>query len=83
MSIKTTLCGLDFAVIAAYFAVTLFTGTRELLYPDLCLLNEALIRAGVPVDFHVGTGLNHEYPLMPLPEARRAVRQIESRIKMP
>ena len=54
--------------------VTLYTGTRELLYPDLLLLNDALTTAGVLVDLHVGKGLNHEYPLMPIPEGRRAVR---------
>lgn len=55
--------------------VTLYAGTRELLYPDIRLLAEALEEAGVQVDFHIGTGLNHDYPLMPLPEGRRAADQ--------
>ena len=56
--------------------VTLYAGTQELLYPDLVLLNERLRAAGVDVDFHVGRGLYHEYPLMPIPEGRAAARQI-------
>ena len=60
--------------------VTLYAGTRELLYPDLLLLNDALSAAGVDVDFHIGTGLNHEYPLMPIPEADRALREVEKTI---
>ena len=56
--------------------VTLYAGTRELLYPDIRLLAEALKKSGVAVDFHIGAGLNHDYPLMPLPEARRAVDQV-------
>ena len=56
--------------------VTLYAGTRELLYPDLMLLRDKLTAAGVALDFHLGRGLNHEYPLMPVPEGRAAVREI-------
>ena len=56
--------------------VTFYTGTRELLYPDSRLLEDALRAAGVAVDCRVGRGLNHDYPLMPIPEGRRAVREI-------
>ena len=56
--------------------VTVYAGTRELLYPDLVLLRDRLAAAGVDVTFRVGRGLNHEYPLMPLPESRAAVREV-------
>ena len=70
-----------FGDMSALPPVTLYTGTRELLYPDALLLSDALAAAGVEVDFRVGRGLNHEYPLMPIPEGRRAVREIEGLIK--
>lgn len=56
--------------------VTVYAGTRELLYPDLLLLEEALRGAGVDVVLRVGAGMNHDYPLMPLPEANRAFREV-------
>ena len=56
--------------------VTIYCGTRELLYPDLLLARDRLTGAGVALDFHVGRGMNHDYPLMPLPEAERTFREI-------
>ena len=56
--------------------VTLYCGTRELLYPDILLLNERLTAAGVKTDLHVARGLNHDYPLMPIPEGKRAVAEV-------
>ena len=56
--------------------VTLYCGTRELLYPDILLAHEKLTAAGVNADLRVGKGLNHDWPLMPIPEADDAVREI-------
>lgn len=56
--------------------VTIYCGTRELLYPDIMLARDALGAAGVEVDMHIGRGMNHDYPLMPLPEAETAVREV-------
>ena len=56
--------------------VTLFTGTRELLYPDILKAHEKLCEAGVQSRLILGRGLNHDYPLMPIPEARAAVKEI-------
>lgn len=61
--------------------VTLYCGTRELLYPDILLTRDRLEAAGVTVDLHVGKGLNHDYPLMPIPEARRAREEIASLVR--
>ena len=49
--------------------VTITCGTRELLYPDILLLRDRLADAGVDVTLRVGLGLNHDWPLMPIPEA--------------
>ena len=54
----------------------IYCGTRELLYPDIVKLSEGLTRAGVETRLTVGRGLNHDYPLMPLPEADHAVREV-------
>lgn len=56
--------------------VTLYCGTREMLCPDILSLDERLRAAGVDVDLHLGRGLNHDYPLMPIPEGRRAAEEI-------
>ena len=58
--------------------VTIYCGTRELLYPDIRLLEQRLGEAGVDVDMHVGRGLNHDYPLMPIPEGRRAAAEVRA-----
>ena len=56
--------------------VTIYLGTRELLYPDILLAHEKLLAAGVEAELRIGRGLNHDYPLMPLPEAERAFREV-------
>ena len=56
--------------------VKLYCGTRELLYPDILLASERLRDAGVDMSLHVARGLNHDYPLMPLPEAEATVREV-------
>ena len=56
--------------------VTMYCGTRELLYPDILLARDALLAAGVDANLRIGEGLNHDYPLMPLPEADAAFREI-------
>ncbi|WP_418234516.1 alpha/beta hydrolase fold domain-containing protein [Butyricicoccus sp.] len=61
----------------SYFRdVTLFTGTRELLHPDVVKFSELLQGAGAETTLHVGNGLNHNYPLYDIPEAGGAMRQI-------
>ncbi|MCU1513962.1 MAG: alpha/beta hydrolase [Microbacteriaceae bacterium] len=60
--------------------VTLFTGTRDIINPDAHTLVAALHRAGVAVDFHEKPGLLHNYPVLPIPEARPAQRVIATAI---
>ncbi|MBR0367020.1 MAG: alpha/beta hydrolase fold domain-containing protein [Clostridia bacterium] len=61
--------------------VTLYCGTRELLYPDIHLCRDKLEAAGVDVTLRVGRGLNHDYPLMPIPEAEAAIHEILAMLK--
>lgn len=56
--------------------VTILTGTREILYPDSLLLYDKLTAAGNYATLITGEGMNHDYPLLPIPEGREAVRQI-------
>lgn len=56
--------------------ITLFTGTRELLYPDIILLDQMLTEQGVAHNMIVGRGMNHVYPCYAIPEAKTAQAQI-------
>lgn len=55
--------------------LTIFTGTRDLLNHDAHAIADAARAAGVPVDFHEGQRMIHNYPILPMPEgvAARAV----------
>ena len=59
--------------------VTMFVSTKELFFPDVLRLQSKLEHAGVACDMHVGTGLNHVYPINPYPEAD-AARHIIAKI---
>lgn len=56
--------------------VTILTGTREILYPDATLLYDRLVDAGNYATLIVGDGMNHDYPLIPIPEGSAAISQI-------
>lgn len=57
-------------------SVTLFVGTREALYPDVKILEEILKDSKVKVKTFIGKGLNHVFPIFPIPEAKRAMNNI-------
>lgn len=50
----------------------IFNGTHDLYHPDILVLANKAARAGVPVKMHVRNGLQHNYPLLPTPEGRKA-----------
>lgn len=52
--------------------ITIFIGTREVLYPDTILLYEKMVEAGADVTLHVKEGMSHVYPIFPIPEATEA-----------
>jgi len=54
----------------------IIVGTRDILFADAKLLNEKLLALGTQVEFIIGNKMPHDYPLMPIPEARKAVRAI-------
>jgi acetyl esterase/lipase len=55
----------------------LMCGTRDLLLPQSRALAAGALAAGSPVTYVEEPGLLHVYPLLPVPEARRAWRQVE------
>ena len=61
--------------------VHLFTGSRELFYPDILAFNQKLEEKGVPHRLYVGEELCHVYPAYPIPEAKEAIEQICQIIK--
>ena len=60
--------------------ISLFVGTREILYADILRFSALLNAKGIEHDLFIGSGLNHVYPAYPIPEGRRARAQIVSLI---
>lgn len=52
--------------------ITLFTGTRDMLYPDIMKFSNMLNEQGIEHTLIVEEGLDHPYPLFPTPEAQDA-----------
>lgn len=55
--------------------ITMFSGTRDILNADAARLVQRAARANIPLEYHEGTGMIHNYPILPMPEgdAARAV----------
>lgn len=49
-----------------------FCGTRDMLYPDCVLFAQKARATGVDVELVTGDGMIHVWPLIDMPEARRA-----------
>jgi acetyl esterase/lipase len=52
--------------------LTVFSGTRDILQPDIRVLVDKARTSGVDVEYHEEPGLVHVYPLTPIPEGRKA-----------
>ncbi len=61
--------------------MTLIVGTRELLYPEITQFYNNLKSENVHCQLYIGKGMNHDFPLYPIPEARKAQRFICDTIK--
>jgi acetyl esterase/lipase len=59
----------------------LLTGTRDILHPDSVLFAEKARQAGVEVELVVEPGMIHVWPLLFMPEARRARSRIVAFLK--
>ena len=60
--------------------ITLFCGTRDILYPDGRLFAEKAAKAGVDVEFFQPEGQLHVYPLLPTASGREARKGIVERV---
>jgi acetyl esterase/lipase len=67
--------------LSALPAMLLFTGTRDLLNPDSTLFAERARAAGVDVELVSGPGMIHVWPLIDMPEARKARDRIVAFLK--
>jgi acetyl esterase/lipase len=52
--------------------ITLFTGTKDMLYPDVAKLDKILCEQEIEHNYVVEENLDHPYPLFPTPEAKEA-----------
>ena len=57
--------------------VTIFVGTHEFFYPDIMKFADRLKENKVRNKLYIGEGLNHVYPVFPIPEAKEAIRTIQ------
>ncbi len=55
----------------------LIVGKRELFYPDILLLHKKLKNKKIEHNLIIGKGLNHNYPLYDIPEAKRTIIKIK------
>lgn len=53
-----------------------FVGTREIFYPDARLFYDRVNATGIHAELYIGRGLNHDYPLLAIPEAKWAINRI-------
>jgi acetyl esterase/lipase len=58
----------------------IFAGTGEIFYRDIEKYVQNLKRDGVDVKLIAGEGLFHIYPLFPIPEAKKAFKEIKKEI---
>ncbi|WP_156300091.1 alpha/beta hydrolase [Streptobacillus canis] len=56
--------------------LTIFTGTRDILYPDIQVLADKLKEENIDFEYIIGKNLNHVYPLFPIPEGQEAIDKI-------
>jgi len=63
--------------------VLLFTGTRDMLYPDTLSFAEKAKTAGVDVTTEIGDRMFHVWPLIEMREARQARDRIVEWVKAP
>ena len=61
--------------------ITLFIGTRDILYPDCRKLRNNATAEGVKINYREYDGMVHNWMLGPMPEAKYAIAEIISIIK--
>jgi len=61
--------------------LVIFSGTRDILHPDIRLFVRGAEKSGNEVVYHESPGQLHVYPLLPTPEARAARKSIVQAVR--
>ncbi|HEO2270391.1 TPA: alpha/beta hydrolase fold domain-containing protein [Streptococcus agalactiae] len=56
--------------------ISFFIGTHDIFYPDNQLLHQKLAKENIKHHYIVGQKMNHVYPVLPIPEAETAFKQM-------
>ncbi|WP_029192847.1 alpha/beta hydrolase fold domain-containing protein [Paenibacillus harenae] len=56
--------------------ISLFIGTHDLMLADARKFRDRAIKEGVMINYYEYPKMNHVFPAMPIPEAKKAIRQI-------
>lgn len=56
--------------------ISLFIGTHELFLPDARKFKEKAIRQSVDINYFEYPKMNHVFPVFPIPEAKKALKQM-------
>ena len=61
--------------------ITIFSGTRDILHADATRFVPLAASAGIALDYHVGEGMIHNYPILPMPEGDAARKVIVAAVR--
>jgi acetyl esterase/lipase len=61
--------------------IAIFTGTNDMLHADALRLRSLAAAADHPLEWHLGHGMIHVYPLLPIPEAKPARRALAAFVR--
>jgi acetyl esterase/lipase len=61
--------------------ISVFIGTRDILFPDCRKLRAKAADEGVAIDLHEYEGMVHNWMLVPLPESKRVMNTIVERLR--
>lgn len=67
--------------LAGLGAITMFSGTRDIVHADAIRFLPLAAEAGLELDYHEGAGMLHNYPILPIPEGDMARRIVVSAIR--
>ena len=56
--------------------ISLFVGTRELFLPDARKFKDMASKQGVNINYFEYKNMNHVFPIIPIPEGKKATKQI-------
>lgn len=61
--------------------ISVFIGTRDILFPDCRKLRDRAESDGVAISYHEYEGMLHDWMLVPLPESKRVLKEIVDRLR--